>query len=178
LLALAVGGFGIGTGEFVALGLLPNIAASVHVSIPRAGYVISAYALGVVVGAPLLTGFAVRFAGLTIANIVGVPLSTLIGQHAGWRIVFALVGLIQPGEALGVLTQVPSGQGNANSEHANIRHELRAFRNPQIWLALAIATIGGAALFCTFSYITPMMTTSPATRRARSRRCWCCSALA
>ncbi len=226
LLALAVGGFGIGTGEFVALGLLPNIAASVHVSIPRAGYVISAYALGVVVGAPLLTGFAVRFArkrfliamalamaagnvlsalapsfatlliarfltglphgayfgvasvvagslvaterrssamavvfaGLTVANIVGVPLSTLIGQHAGWRLVFALVGLIQLAAALAVITQVPSGQGNAESKHANIRHELVAFREPQIWLALAIATIGGAALFCTFSYITPMMT--------------------
>ncbi len=226
LLALAVGGFGIGTGEFVALGLLPNIAASVHVSIPRAGYVISAYALGVVVGAPLLTGLAVRFArkrfliamalamaagnvlsavapsfgtlliarfltglphgayfgvasvvagslvaserrssamavvfaGLTVANIVGVPFSTLIGQHAGWRLVFALVGLIQLAAALAVLTQVPSGQGNPNAEHSGIRRELSAFRQPQIWLALAIATVGGSALFCTFSYITPMMT--------------------
>jgi MFS transporter, DHA1 family, inner membrane transport protein len=226
LLALAVGGFGIGTGEFVALGLLPNIAGTVHVSIPRAGYVISAYALGVVVGAPLLTGFAVRFArkrfliamalamavgnllsavapsfatlliarfltglphgayfgvgsvvagslvsterrssamavvfaGLTVANIVGVPLSTLIGQHAGWRLVFVLVAAIQLTAAVAVLTQVPAGQGNASSEQAHIRHELRAFRQPQIWLSLAIATIGGAALFCTFSYITPMMT--------------------
>ena len=49
LLALALGGFGIGTGEFVALGLLPNIAESLHVSIPQAGHLISAYALGVVV---------------------------------------------------------------------------------------------------------------------------------
>ena len=60
LLALALGGFGIGTGEFVTLGLLPNIAHSLHVSIPQAGHLISAYALGVVVGAPLLTGAAVR----------------------------------------------------------------------------------------------------------------------
>ena len=60
LLALALGGFGIGTGEFVALGLLPNMAAGLHVSIPRAGELISAYALGVVIGAPLLTAAAVR----------------------------------------------------------------------------------------------------------------------
>lgn len=60
LLALALGGFGIGTGEFVTLGLLPNIAGSLHVSIPQAGHLISAYAIGVVIGAPLLTGAAVR----------------------------------------------------------------------------------------------------------------------
>ena len=54
MLAMALGGFGIGTTEFVAMGLLPNIAFSVHVSEPTAGYVVSAYALGVVVGAPLI----------------------------------------------------------------------------------------------------------------------------
>ncbi|HTU98506.1 MAG TPA: MFS transporter, partial [Solirubrobacteraceae bacterium] len=117
LLALALGGFGIGTGEFVSLGLLPNIAGSLHVSIPQAGHLISAYALGVVVGAPLLTGAAVRlprrrllivvvltmaalnvasamavvFAGLTVANVIGVPATTLIGQHTSWRVVFVLV---------------------------------------------------------------------------------------
>ncbi len=226
LLALAVGGFGIGTGEFVTLGLLPNVAASLHVSIPHAGNLISAYALGVVVGAPLLTGAAVRFprrqfllamaaamaagnflsaampsfttlmivrfltglphgayfgvaavvaasmvrrerqntamavvfGGLTVANIVGVPLSTLIGQHAGWRLVFVLVGAIQLLTFVSVLTQVPADHAHASSKHAHISHELRAFRQPQIWLCLAIATIGGGALFCTFSYITPMMT--------------------
>jgi hypothetical protein len=52
LLALALGGFGIGTGEFVTLGLLPNIAHSLHVRISQAGHLISAYAFGVVVGAP------------------------------------------------------------------------------------------------------------------------------
>ncbi|HEX3803936.1 MAG TPA: MFS transporter [Solirubrobacteraceae bacterium] len=226
LLALALGGFGIGTGEFVTLGLLPNVAAGLHVSIPRAGNLVSAYALGVVVGAPLLTGAAVRFArrrflivmalamalgnllsavapnfttllivrfltglphgayfgvasvvagslvsrerrsfamamvfaGLTVANIVGVPLSTLIGQHAGWRVVYALVGVIEVLAALAVLTRVPARQAEAAPEDANLRQELRAFRQPQIWLCLGIATIAGAALFCTFSYIAPMMT--------------------
>jgi MFS transporter, DHA1 family, inner membrane transport protein len=226
LLALAVGGFGIGTGEFVTLGLLPNVAASIHVSIPRAGNLVSAYALGVVVGAPLLTAAAVRFtrkrflivmalamalgnfvsalapnfttlaiarfltglphgayfgvatvvaaslvrrsrrssamavvfAGLTISNIVGVPLATLLGQHTSWRLVYTLVGMIQLLAALAVVGFVPMGQAEPEAEHRHIRHELRAFRQPQIWLCLAIATIAGASLFCTFSYITPMMT--------------------
>src|ERR1700744_3489384 len=60
LLALALGGFGIGTGKFVALGLLPNGASSLHVTIPPAGHLTPAYALGVVGGAPLLTAAAVR----------------------------------------------------------------------------------------------------------------------
>ncbi len=221
-----MGGFGIGTGEFVTLGLLPNVAAGIHVSIPRAGNLVSAYALGVVVGAPLLTAAAVRFtrkrflvvmavamalgnflsaaapgfttlavarfltglphgayfgvatvvaaslvqrsrrssamavvfAGLTISNIVGVPLATLLGQQTSWRAVYALVGVLQVLAALAVLSFVPAGQAEPAAGQARIRHELRAFRQPQIWLCLAIATIAGASLFCTFSYIAPMMT--------------------
>jgi DHA1 family inner membrane transport protein len=226
LLALAVGGFGIGTGEFVTLGLLPNVAHSVHVSIPRAGDLVSAYALGVVVGAPLLAAasvkfsrknflvamaaamalgnfasalapnfislFALRFvtglphgayfgvasvvasglvpperrssamavvlAGLTVANIIGVPLATLIGQNFGWRLVFVIVGLIQLLTVLAVSTQVPAVKVEGEAETAHILHELRAFRSPQIWFSLGVATIAGGTLFCTFSYITPMMT--------------------
>ncbi len=60
VLALALGGFGIGTTEFVAMGLLPDIAASLHITEPTAGHVISAYALGVVVGAPLIAALTVR----------------------------------------------------------------------------------------------------------------------
>jgi DHA1 family inner membrane transport protein len=58
--ALALGGFGIGTTEFVAMGLLPDIAASLHISEPTAGHVISAYALGVVIGAPLIAALTAR----------------------------------------------------------------------------------------------------------------------
>src|SRR5882757_739910 len=61
-LALAVGGFGIGTGEFVTMGLLPNVAGDLGVSVPTAGHVISAYALGVVIGAPLIAVIAARWA--------------------------------------------------------------------------------------------------------------------
>src|SRR6202521_2669267 len=60
--ALAVGGFGIGTGEFAMMGLLPNVAGDFGISIPRAGHVISAYALGVVIGAPLIAVIAARWA--------------------------------------------------------------------------------------------------------------------
>src|SRR5690348_17485720 len=60
LLALAVGGFAIGTTEFVSMGLLPQIADGVGITIPQAGHVISAYALGVVVGAPLIAVFGAR----------------------------------------------------------------------------------------------------------------------
>jgi DHA1 family inner membrane transport protein len=226
LLALALGGFGIGTGEFVTLGLLPNMANSLHVSIPQAGHLISAYALGVVVGAPLLTAAAVRlprkgllitlalalaignfgsaltpsfdsllavrflaglphgayfgvasvvaanlveanrrssamsvvFAGLTVANVVGVPLTTLIGQHTSWRVVFALVGVVEVVAALGMLGLVPVDRADAAGDLPQLREELHAFRNRQIWLSLGIATIGGGAMFASFSYIAPMMT--------------------
>jgi DHA1 family inner membrane transport protein len=226
LLALALGGFGIGTGEFVTLGLLPNIAGALHVSIPRAGQLISAYALGVVVGAPLLTSAAVRlprrrllivvaltmaalnvasslmpgfdsllvmrfiaglphgayfgvasvvaanlvprrrrssamavvFAGLTVANVIGVPATTLIGQHTSWRVVFALVGAIEVVAALAIVAFVPADSADRERPAPKLRDELEAFRQPQIWLSLAIAMIGGGALFATFSYIAPMMT--------------------
>src|ERR1700756_5712318 len=59
-LALAVGGFGIGTGEFGIMGLLPDVAGDIGVSIPTAGHVISAYALGVVVGAPVIAVLAAK----------------------------------------------------------------------------------------------------------------------
>jgi DHA1 family inner membrane transport protein len=225
LLALALGGFGIGTGEFVTLGLLPNLAASLHVSIPQAGHLISAYALGVVVGAPLLTAAAVRlprrrllivvalsmaalnvasalmpgftsllivrflaglphgayfgvasvvaanlvpeqrrssamavvFAGLTVANVIGVPATTLIGQHTSWRVVFVLVAAIEVVAAIAILAVVPVDRADREGSAPDLRAELGAFRQPQIWLSLSIAMIGGGALFATFSYIAPMM---------------------
>jgi len=242
LLSLAVGGFAIGTGEFVVMGLLPQVASDLSVSIPRAGELISAYALGVVVGAPLLTAASVRyrrkpvllvlmswfaagnllsalapsfglvllarfatglphgaffgagavvagslvdktrsnsamavmFAGLTVANIVGVPLTTILGQHAGWRLVYAIVGLIAVLAVLAVALAVPADagartqsadeQGAASAPEAaggaqsSLRGELRAFAKPEVWLVLGVAMVGGGGLFATFSYITPMMT--------------------
>jgi len=225
LLALAVGGFAIGTGEFVMMGLLPQVASDLAVSIPRAGQLISSYALGVVVGAPLLTAASVRyrrktvlivlmswfaagnllsaivpgftlvmiarfatglphgaffgagavvagslvdrarsnsamavmFAGLTVANIVGVPLTTVLGQHAGWRVVYAIVGLIAALAVVAVMIAVPADAAPV-AERASLRGELRAFGKPEVWLVLGIAMLGGGGLFATFSYVAPMMT--------------------
>jgi MFS transporter, DHA1 family, inner membrane transport protein len=224
LSALAVGGFAIGTGEFVMLGLLPQVANDLSVSIPKAGQLIAAYALGVVVGAPLLTAASVRyrrktvllvlmawfavgnalsaiaptfdlvlvarfatglphgaffgagavvagsivhesrrnsamavmFAGLTVANIVGVPLTTILGQDTSWRLVYALVGVIAALAVGAIALAVPSVE--APAEQASLRAELRAFAKPQIWLVLGVAMLGGGGLFATFSYIAPMMT--------------------
>ena len=231
LLALAVGGFAIGTGEFVMMGLLPQVASDLSVSIPKAGQLISVYALGVVVGAPLLTAASVRFprktvllvlmswfaaanllsavaptfdlvmlarfasglphgaffgagavvagslversransamavmfAGLTVANIVGVPLTTILGQHTGWRAVYAIVGLIGFLAVAAIAVAVPSekktaGAGGIVVPQVSIVHELRAFAKPEVWLVLGVAMLGGGGLFATFSYITPMMT--------------------
>ena len=223
--ALALGAFAIGTGEFVIMGLLPTVAADLGVTIPQAGHLISAYALGVVVGAPLLTALTVRlrrktvlialmvafaagnllsaaapsydwlmaarfisglphgaffgvgavvagglvepsrrtkaiatmFTGLTLSNVVGVPLTTLLGQHLGWRPVFAVDAAIGALAAISVLIAIPT-QAKAPSEAIRLRSELRAFRSAQVWLALGVAMLGGGGLFATFSYIAPMMT--------------------
>jgi DHA1 family inner membrane transport protein len=232
LLALALAGFGIGTGEFVILGLLPNVAADLSVTIPQAGHLVSAYALGVVVGAPTLTiacvrlprkavlvgllgafvlgnlgsalaptfdwelvarfasglphgaffgvgsvaaanmvqtsrrsaAMAVMFTGLTVANIVGVPLTTLLGQQTSWRLVFGLVAVIGALAAIAVAVFVPGESTESRAEARGrgtahlLRHELGAFAQPQIWLTLGVVMIGGGGLFATFSYISPMMT--------------------
>ncbi|GHF87066.1 DHA1 family inner membrane transport protein [Amycolatopsis bartoniae] len=223
LLALAIGAFGIGTTEFVMMGVLPQAATDFGVSIPSAGYLITGYALGVVVGAPLLTAVAVRlprktmllammalftlgnllfalspnqqfgvlfrfvaglphgaffgagavvasslvkpgdrakavsmmFLGLTLANVVGVPLGTLLGQQVGWRATFGVVALIGV-LALGAIAKLVPHQGRP--AEASLRGELAAFRRPQVWLALAIVTVGMGGVFASLSYVTPMLT--------------------
>jgi DHA1 family inner membrane transport protein len=221
--ALALTAFAIGTTEFAAMGLLPQIAGGLHVSIPQAGWLISAYAIGVVVGAPLLTaatarlprkavlvglaglfafgnllcavapGFwflaaarlvtglphgaffgagavaaaelvparqraravAVMFSGLTVANIVGVPAVTLLGQHLGWRAtMLMIVGLGTLG-TLAVARLVPH---LPRHRQAGLRHELSAFRSGQLWLALATVVFGCGGFFACYSYITPLLT--------------------
>ncbi|WP_410055415.1 MFS transporter [Phycicoccus sp. M110.8] len=223
LLALAVGGFAIGTTEFVTMGLLPQVADGVGIDIPTAGHVVSAYAAGVVVGAPVLAtlgsklprktlllwlmlGFAVanglsalagsygllmvaRFlsglphgayfgvgslvaaslvpthrrtwavsmmiAGLTVANIVGVPLTTRLGQAYGWQWPYAAVSVIALVTVLAVWRWVPFCPADGG---VSVRSELSALKRPQVWLALGIGTVGFGGMFATFSYIAPTMT--------------------
>ncbi|MET8546336.1 MFS transporter [Kitasatospora sp. NPDC004799] len=223
LLALAVTAFAIGTTEFAAMGLLPQVADSLHVSIPQAGWLISAYALGVVVGAPLLTALAagrprkavlvalaglfatgnllcavapdfwtlaaarlitglphgaffgagavaaaelvapdrraravaVMFSGLTVANIVGVPAATLLGQHLGWRATMLVVVLIAVAGTVAIARLVPALPSSGRS---GLRHELQAFRSGQLWLALATVVFGCGGFFACYSYIAPLLT--------------------
>lgn len=223
LIALALGGFAIGTTEFVTMGLLPQIAQGVHISIPAAGHVVSAYALGVVVGAPLIATLAARWprrtqllalmvafavaniasaltssygwlmvarflsglphgayfgigsvvaasmveprrrtwavsmmlAGLTVANIVGVPLATVLGQHLGWQVPYLFVGVMALVCVVTVRLWVPQQPADPTASAAS---ELSALRRPQVWLALGIGTVGFGGMFATFSYITPTLT--------------------
>ncbi|NNH80092.1 MFS transporter [Rhizobium laguerreae] len=217
-LALACGGFGIGTGEFAIMGLLPNVAETFSVTTPQAGYVISAYALGVVVGAPVIAVLAAKMArrtllltlmlifaagnissamaptfetftllrfvsglphgayfgvaalvaasmvpahrraravgrvmlGLTVATLLGTPLTTFFGQSLDWQVAFFSVGV------LGLLTvaliwfYVPKDRVSAE---AGFLRELGAFRRPQVWLTLGIAAVGYGGMFAMFSYI-------------------------
>ncbi|WP_098898320.1 MFS transporter [Streptomyces sp. st77] len=223
LLALAVSAFGIGTTEFVMMGLLPNVADDLGTSVPTAGYLVSAYAIGVVLGAPLLTGLGSRvprkkmllllmalftvgnlasalapdfgwlvagrllaglphgaffgvgavvaarlvsegrqaravatmFLGLTVANIVGVPAATLLGQHLGWRATFLVVAAIGLAAMAALARLVPSIPVEA---HQDVRRELRALGNRQVLLGLLTAVFGFAGVFAVYSYLSAMTT--------------------
>jgi DHA1 family inner membrane transport protein len=98
---------------------------------------------------------AVVFAGLTVANIVGVPLTTFVGQATSWRLVYGLVAVVEVAAALLIAFAVPVFRTH---ETPRLRPELAAFANTQIWLALGVATVGGGAMFASISYIAPMMT--------------------
>ncbi|WP_406168086.1 MFS transporter [Streptomyces sp. NBC_00996] len=223
LLALAVGAFGIGTTEFVMMGLLPDVADDLHISIPAAGHLVSAYALGVVIGAPLLAAATARmsrrkvlialmglfvagnalsafapdyrwllaarflsglphgaffgvgavvatnlvaperkarsvslmFLGLTVANVAGVPVATLMGQHLGWRATFLGVSAIGVAAIASLALLIPRDHGHAPT--GGLRGELAALRSLPVWLALGTTVAGFGALFSAYSYITPML---------------------
>jgi DHA1 family inner membrane transport protein len=222
LLALAIGAFGIGTTEFVVMGMLPQIADGLGVSVSAVGLLISAYAVGVVIGAPTLTALGVRFpprqtlvalmvvftvgnalsalaptyetlvaarvltalmhgaffgvgavaarslvaperatraislmiTGLTLANVVGVPLGTFVAQQLSWRLVLGGVAVIGLVTIAGLLAWLPAGTG----ERGDLRSELSAFRRPQVWLVLTLTMVGFAALFAVYSYVSPILT--------------------
>jgi len=224
LLALAVGAFGIGTTEFVMMGLLPNVADDLRISIPTAGHLVSAYALGVVIGAPLLAALTAKlprrrtlmglmglfivgnalsaaapsydwllaarflsglphgaffgvgavvatglvaperkarsvslmFLGLTVANVAGVPVATLMGQNFGWRATFLGVSAIGVAAIAALALLLPHDHGHAAA--VGVRRELAALGSLPVWLALGTTVAGFGALFSAYSYITPMLT--------------------
>lgn len=224
LIALALGGFGIGLTEFVIAGLLSPVAADLGVSVPTAGYLISGYALAVVVGALALTpvvnrwppkralqllmvlftvgnaasalapGYAallggrvmaalahgaffgigavlaaslvapakkagaisIMFGGLTIANVLGVPLGTFVGQQWGWRATFAVITVVGLLALAGITALVPDSPATAT--RPDLRAELSVFRNTQVWYSLVMTVLVFGGMFGAFMYIEPLLT--------------------
>jgi DHA1 family inner membrane transport protein len=222
LLALAMASFGIGTTEFVIMGLLPDVAQDLSVTVPQAGMLVSGYALGVTFGAPVLavatarmdrrralllligifilgnllcalapsywllmgarvvTAFchgsffglgavvaaelvapqkkaqaiALMFSGLTLANVLGVPFGTALGQAFGWRATFWVVAGIGVVAAIALVAWLPR---NIRPQGAGLLAEARTLRRGQVVLAMAISVISSASLFSVFTYITPML---------------------
>jgi len=225
LFALAFGTFAIGTGEFGSNGIIQLFSASLRVDVPTATWAVTAYAIGVMLGSPLITiaaarlnrrtvllllmagfvlgnllsaaaldigmligarlltgmvqgayfgagavvaayvfgpgrggkAFAVVMSGLTIATVVGSPLATLLGQHAGWRATYLLVagtGAL----ALAALTAwLPRTRQLAG---APVRQELQALRRPGVWLMMAVASLGISSIFAVYTFIGPFVTTA------------------
>lgn len=224
IIAMALGTFAIGLTEFAVMGLLPRIATDLSVSVPAAGNLVTAYAIGVVVGAPLLTAAAVRlrrrtalllfmglFAagnllaavapsfgvllvarflsglphgaffgvgalvaaslvaehrrasavaamllGLTLANLVGVPITTALGSTAGWRLAFVVITGIALLSVGGMLATVP--RGTIAAIRPRLSAEFAAFRSPAVLLALAAVVVGCGGLFSFYTFIAPMLT--------------------
>jgi DHA1 family inner membrane transport protein len=232
LVALSLGGFGLGLTEFVAMGLLPDIArnllpeayaASVPDALARAGWMITIYALGVVAGAPTIAvlttrvprrrlvlgllalfvagttasalaptfelvlaarfvaalahgayfgaagllaaailgpgsqgrGVSIVIGGLTAANLLGVPLITVLGQTHGWRAAYLAVAAVFALSLVAVLTTVPPMSA---APGGSPRAELRAFRSPQVWLVALAVAVGTSGFFAVNSYIAPITT--------------------
>lgn len=222
LLILALSAFAIGTTEFVIMGLLPDVAADLGVSIPGAGWLVTGYALGVAVGAPFMamataklprkaalvtlmgifiignllcalasdynvlmfarvvtalchgaffgigsvvaaglvpanrraSAVALMFTGLTLANVLGVPLGTALGQYAGWRSTFWAVTVIGVIALIGLIRYLPT---NRNEEKLDMRAELAALKGAGIWLSLTMTALFSASMFTLFTYIAPLL---------------------
>ena len=223
LLALAIGGFGIGMTEFVIMGILPDVADALQITIPQAGHFISAYALGVVIGAPILTGLgsrwpahrmlfwlmiwftvantasafatsypvllvarflsglphgaffgigavvagrlsrpgreaqaiAIMFTGLTVANIIGVPLGTYFGHEFHWNVAFLMVGGVGVLAVLSIRRWMPR---LPVSSAAGLLNDLKVFKRLELWMVILLTTVGTGGFFAWYSYIAPLVT--------------------
>lgn len=221
---LAIGAFAICTTEFVIMGLLLEIAQDLQVSISGAGFLVTGYALGVVVGAPLLMPFLIKtprkaalvslmvlfvfgniacalaptydtllaarvvtafvqanffgvgsivaarlappgrqasaiaamFLGVTLANVVGAPVGTMLGQEYGWRMTFVAVAVIGVLATVSTAMLVPSIP--KDEEQPNLRQEFSVLTQPAVLRALLITVLGFGGIFTVFTYIAPLMT--------------------
>lgn len=223
LFALAIGGFGIGLTEFVIMGILTEVSGSLGITIPQAGHFIAAYALGVVVGAPLLTGLgskltpkkmlfllmiwftvfntlsglatgytsllfmrflsgiphgaffgigavvatklakkgkgaqaiSIMFSGLTVANVIGVPIGTYLGQQFSWSVSFYLVGFVGLLALASIYLWMPKIEVDETEEKISVSQGLK---NTELWALIALTTIGTGGFFAWYSYVAPLIT--------------------
>ena len=223
LFALAIGGFGIGLTEFVIMGILTEVSGSLGITIPQAGHFIAAYALGVVVGAPLLTGLgsklspkkmlfllmiwftvfntlsglatgyssllflrflsgiphgaffgigavvatklakkgksaqgiAIMFSGLTVANVIGVPIGTYLGQQFSWSVSFYLVGFVGLLALGSIYMWMPKIDVEIPEKKVTVSQGLK---NTELWALIALTTIGTGGFFAWYSYVAPLIT--------------------
>lgn len=220
---LAAGTFLMGTTEFVIAGLLPEMAADLNVSVAHAGLLITAFAVGMIVGGPTmamatlrlpqrhtligaLTVFAlghvvaalstsftivlaaravtalatgafwavgfviataaagpsnatravgVMMGGLTLANVVGVPIGSFVGQYTGWCGPFWALAVLAALAAAFVGRFIPRTEQRAE---VSVRAEVRALGQGRLWLALAAAVLIMGGVLATYTYITPLLT--------------------
>ena len=222
LLVLALSSFAIGTTEFVIMGLLPEVAADLSVTIPQAGWLVTGYALAVAIGAPVMAvstaklkrrtalialmaffiagnllcaiapnywvlmfarvvtalchgaffgigsvvaaglvsedrkarAVALMFTGLTLANVLGVPIGTAIGQAYGWRSTFAVVTVVGIVTIIGLIAILPKDK---NETQGSLLAEISSLRNGRLWLALSTTVFFSASMFALFTYIAPLL---------------------
>ena len=222
LIALAFGTLGLGIAEFTMMGILPYVAADLNISIPVAGHFISAYALGVCVGAPVLIlarkhplkhillalvtlmmvgntcaalapnywvlllarfisglphgayfgvasivaekladkgkgseAVSIMIAGMTIANLFGVPLGTSLSNSISWRVTFLLVGCWGVIILYYIWRWVPHVEGLKDT---GFKGQFRFLKTPAPWLILGATALGNGGVFCWYSYINPLLT--------------------
>lgn len=218
---LTLAAFAIGTAEFVIAGILPQIAVSLSITEGQAGYLISAYALAIVIGGPILTIYLARFnkkivliglmvlfiignilsalapnynlllvsrvvaglvqgpfygigavvatnlvsekmagravgqmfAGLTLANVLGVPAGTWISLQFGWHTTFFTVAAFGAIAMVFILTSIKS---TGHSEAKDIKTQLMAFKNPMLLISLAITALSWSGFMTLYGYLAPI----------------------
>lgn len=222
IFSLALGTFGLGMAEFGIMGVLTELARDTGISIPSAGNMISFYAFGVVIGAPIVALFSGKFslkttllflvalcavgnalftfstsyfwlaagrlisgfphgaifgvgaiilskiappgkvtvavagmiAGMTVANLVGVPLGTWLGHQFSWRYTFFLIALLDALVILSVLIWVPDIHDKAEIK---LTEQFQFLKKPEPWLIFAATMFGNAGVFAWFSFVKPFM---------------------
>lgn len=223
LIALAFGTLALGMTEFVMMGILADVAAGLKVSIPQAGHLVSAYAIGVSCGAPMLviahkykpknillvlsclifvgavlsslapnygvlllarfisglphgayfgvasivavrladenhktSAVSIMIAGMTVANLFGVPLETSLSAHISWRVPFALVAAFSILVIYYIWKWIPQLPATPAD---GVKGQFRFLRSRAPWLILGGTMFGNGGIFCFYCYVTPILTT-------------------